>query len=51
VHAAEFVYQHTWRKGDMLVWDNRGTLHKVMPYDLTQKRVMQRTEVRGTEFF
>jgi alpha-ketoglutarate-dependent 2,4-dichlorophenoxyacetate dioxygenase len=29
----EFVYRHTWRVGDLVIWDNRCTLHRGRPYD------------------
>jgi alpha-ketoglutarate-dependent taurine dioxygenase len=46
---AQFVYQHSWKHGDYVIWDNRGTMHKVTPYDASvYRRVMHRTEVSGT---
>lgn len=43
-----FVYKHKWSVGDFVVWDNRGTLHRVTPYDATRyRRVMHRTEISG----
>ena len=45
----EFTYQHKWSIGDLAVWDNRTTMHKAMPYDTRQRRVMHRAEVIGTE--
>lgn len=45
-----FVYRHRWRLGDFVIWDNRGTIHRVTPYDASKhRRVMHRTEVSGTE--
>jgi alpha-ketoglutarate-dependent taurine dioxygenase len=44
----QFVYQHRWVPGDYVIWDNRGTMHKVSPYDASvYRRVMHRTEVSG----
>ena len=44
--AADAVYRHEWRTGDVLVWDNRSTLHRATPYDAERhRRVMQRTTV------
>ena len=41
-----FVYQHRWRAGDLVVWDNRCTLHRARPYEDTQhRRDMRRTTV------
>ena len=31
--APELVYRHEWRVGDMVIWDNRGVLHRACPYD------------------
>ncbi len=29
----EFVYRHTWRPGDFVIWDNRATMHRARPFD------------------
>lgn len=29
----EFVYRHTWRTGDLVIWDNRATMHRARPFD------------------
>jgi alpha-ketoglutarate-dependent 2,4-dichlorophenoxyacetate dioxygenase len=43
-----FVYSHTWNVGDMVLWDNRCTLHRATPFELGQhKRLLQRTTVEG----
>lgn len=51
-HAAQrqFVYAHRWRKGDLVMWDNRCLLHRaVANYDMgTYRRVMHRSVVKGT---
>jgi alpha-ketoglutarate-dependent taurine dioxygenase len=44
-----FVYAHRWSVGDVVLWDNRPTLHRVLPYDPSYRRSLQRTELRGTE--
>jgi taurine dioxygenase/alpha-ketoglutarate-dependent 2,4-dichlorophenoxyacetate dioxygenase len=49
VTKPEFVYVHRWKVGDVVLWDNRPTLHRVLPYDPKYRRVLQRTEVKGTE--
>jgi len=43
----EFVYRHEWRNNDVLMWDNRCTLHRGRPYNFAQKRELRRcsTEV------
>jgi taurine dioxygenase len=45
----EFIYAHKWRKGDMLIWDNRSAMHKAgFDYDATtQHRLLYRAMVRG----
>ncbi len=46
-----FVYSHTWRLGDMLIWDNRASMHKANydydPTDPSQRRYMYRILVLG----
>jgi alpha-ketoglutarate-dependent 2,4-dichlorophenoxyacetate dioxygenase len=43
-----FCYAHTWRAGDLVIWDNRAVLHRATAYDTARhKRLMQRTTVRG----
>ena len=43
-----FCYSHAWRQGDLVIWDNRATLHRATAYDTVRhKRLMQRTTVRG----
>ena len=41
----EFVYTHTWRVGDLVMWDNRCTMHRARQYDLNTARDMHRTTV------
>jgi alpha-ketoglutarate-dependent taurine dioxygenase len=44
----QFVYAHAWRKDDVILWDNRCTMHAVMPYDnKTVRRIMHRTTLIG----
>ncbi|HEY0526446.1 MAG TPA: TauD/TfdA family dioxygenase [Stellaceae bacterium] len=43
-----FVYSHRWRVGDLVMWDNRCTMHRGRPYDETCRRVMHRTTVSDT---
>lgn len=49
VTQPRFVYAHKWTVGDVVLWDNRPTLHRVLPYDPSYRRVLQRTELKGTE--
>jgi taurine dioxygenase len=45
--APEFVYQHRWRLGDLVLWDNRSTMHRRDPFDGAARRVMHRTQIKG----
>ena len=45
----ERVYRHEWQVGDMVIWDNRGVLHRALPYDPTSPRDMHRTTLSGDE--
>ena len=49
-HATQpqFVYAHRWRQWDLVMWDNRQTMHRVRRYDENKKRDMRRTTVAGT---
>lgn len=44
----EFVYAHVWRKGDVLLWDNRCSSHARTDFPSDQRRLMLRTTVAGT---
>jgi alpha-ketoglutarate-dependent 2,4-dichlorophenoxyacetate dioxygenase len=50
-HATQpqFVYAHKWQPFDLVMWDNRCTMHRVRRYDNSQPRDMRRTTVAGTE--
>jgi alpha-ketoglutarate-dependent 2,4-dichlorophenoxyacetate dioxygenase len=41
----QFVYRHRWTVDDLVIWDNRCTMHRGRPYDDTQRRVLHRTTV------
>jgi alpha-ketoglutarate-dependent taurine dioxygenase len=47
--APENVYRHEWEVGDMVIWDNRGVLHRALPYAATSPRDMHRTTLAGDE--
>lgn len=47
--APDLVYRHEWAVGDMVIWDNRGVLHRVCPYDPASPREMHRTTLLGDE--
>ncbi len=46
---AEFVHVHKWRLHDLVMWDNRQTMHRVRRYDQSQPRDMRRATVAGTQ--
>lgn len=48
-HATQprFVYVHRWRQWDLVMWDNRQTMHRVRRFDDRQPRDMRRTTVAG----
>lgn len=43
-----FKYTHRWREGDLVVWDNRCTMHRREPFDANARRMMKRTQVLST---
>ena len=49
VGRPEFVYSHSWETDDVVMWDNRCTLHQVTAYDPAERRVMHRTTLVGTQ--
>lgn len=50
-HATQeqYVYRHDWRMGDLLMWDNTGTMHRVRPYDADCGRELHRFTLNGEE--
>ena len=44
-----FVYRHHWQVGDMVMWDNCGSLHRVEPYRADSGRMMHRVTLVGEE--
>jgi alpha-ketoglutarate-dependent 2,4-dichlorophenoxyacetate dioxygenase len=49
-HATQprFVYSHTWRVGDLVIWDNRWTMHRGRPHDENQPRDLRRATTLDT---
>ncbi len=47
--ASGLVYEHEWSLGDTVIWDNRGVLHRVRPYDAASPREMHRSTILGDE--
>jgi alpha-ketoglutarate-dependent taurine dioxygenase len=44
-----FSYRHEWQPGDLVIWDNCGLMHRVVPYDENSGRRMHRTTIMGQE--
>ena len=44
----DFVYCHEWRAGDLVIWDNRCTMHRGRPFDETQPRDLRRITTQDT---
>ena len=46
----EFVYRHQWRVGDLVIWDNRATMHRARPFDdATYRRELRRVTTLDVE--
>lgn len=45
----KYMYRHEWEPDDVLMWDNRCTVHAVTPHDPDERRVMHRTTIVGRE--
>jgi alpha-ketoglutarate-dependent 2,4-dichlorophenoxyacetate dioxygenase len=47
-HATQsrFVHPHRWRQGDLVIWDNRCTMHRARPFDTTKVRDLRRVTTR-----
>jgi taurine dioxygenase len=43
----ELSWYNTWRVGDLVLWDNRCTMHRRDPFDASSRRVMHRTQIKG----
>lgn len=50
-HATQpqYVYRHEWQMGDLLMWDNTGTMHRVKPFDKSSGRQLHRFTLNGEE--
>jgi alpha-ketoglutarate-dependent taurine dioxygenase len=49
VTKREYIYQHNWKMGDMLMWDNTGTMHRVLRFDVNCGRRLHRVTLVGEE--
>jgi alpha-ketoglutarate-dependent 2,4-dichlorophenoxyacetate dioxygenase len=49
-HATQrqFVHAHQWRRHDLVMWDNRATMHRARRYDYREVRDMRRTTIAGS---
>jgi taurine dioxygenase len=45
----EFIYRHVWGVGDLIIWDNRCSMHARDDFPSDQRRLMLRTTVKGTQ--
>ncbi len=50
-HATQdqYVYRHKWQLGDLVIWDNTGAMHRVMPFDKESGREFHRCTLNGEE--
>ncbi len=44
----QFLYEHVWRLSDLVLWDNRSTMHRREPFDGAARRIMHRTQIKGS---
>jgi alpha-ketoglutarate-dependent taurine dioxygenase len=51
VHTTQdkYVYRHKWQMGDLVIWDNTGAMHRVLPYDRESGREFHRCTLNGEE--
>ncbi len=47
VARPEFAWEHVWRAGDLVLWDNRCTMHRRDAFDPGARRIMHRTQIKG----
>jgi taurine dioxygenase len=47
VERPEFSWEHVWQVGDVVMWDNRCTMHRRDPFDDSSRRIMHRTQIKG----
>ena len=48
VARPEFAWEHVWKVGDLVLWDNRCTMHRRDPFDDSARRIMHRTQIKGS---
>lgn len=47
IENPERVYEHVWRKGDVVIWDNFATLHARTDFDPKERRILRRMAIAG----
>jgi taurine dioxygenase len=47
VEREDNIWRHQWRVGDVVLWDNRCTMHRRDPFDAALRRVLHRTQIKG----
>jgi len=47
VSRADLIWEHVWQVGDLVIWDNRCTMHRRDAFDPHSRRIMHRTQVKG----
>ena len=47
IERREFVYEHAWKPGDVVVWDNLATLHARTDFDPAERRLLRRVAIKG----
>ena len=47
VPQGAYIYTHQWQAGDLLLWDNRCTMHRRDAFDSNARRIMHRTQIKG----
>ena len=51
IEQPQFIYGHKWRVGDLLLWDNRCTLHARTDFSDTERRLLRRVVIKGDKPF
>jgi taurine dioxygenase len=45
----QFVWTHDWQLGDVVMWDNRPTMHRRDPFPASERRLLKRTQIFNDE--
>ena len=49
VNLKELTWEHIWQVGDLVLWDNRCTMHRLDSFDPQSRRVLHRTQIKGDQ--